>query len=167
MTIEQFKQLKKNQKNLRSESFHLHKKMKEEMLQRYELEGNERMLDFVNKTKTITNSRLSLPRTPFSKKIRGAFEEMILNDIAATEGRCCNTCSIDYVNDLEAEMEKVSGIKPKTYCFIHSQDIPDIRKGSFYLGWGGDVQQIKSILERHGLKVTYKNENTKLLVEEK
>lgn len=167
MIIEQYRQMKKSQLEMRREAFEDHKEMKEFLMQKHGQEAaNKRQKKYIDKM-FFSNSCLKLPRTSLTRKLRAAFEDLILNDVAAVEGRCCNTCSMDYVNDLMEDMKTASGIEPSSFCFIHNQDIPDIRKGSFYLGWIGDVNLIKSILEKNGLKVTYQDENTKLLVEEK
>ncbi len=166
MTVEQYKQMKKNQKAKRADIIRMHKKIKQKLIMEARDENNQEMLFSITNWK-IENKRLKLPRNTFTWKIREAFEELVLNDVAATEGSCGNTCSMEEVDELIAEMCEVTGITPTSYCYFTRQDIPDFKKGSFYLGWEGDVDLIKSILEKNGLNVIYENERTKLLIEEK
>lgn len=166
MTIEQYKQLKENQRVKRQDAFRLYKKAKEHVEKIAKEKNDPEMLKTIRDWK-LEDKSLPLPHVSFTYKIRDAFEELILNDVAATEGSLNNADSLENVQELIAEIYEVNGAKPTSYCYLTSQDIPDLERGSFFLGWEGDVDLITAILEKNGLKVTFKDEKTKLLIEEK
>lgn len=61
---------------------------------------------------------------------------------------CCQSCALSALNALPDECVK--------YVFYHKQDADNLRdNGACYLAWGGDGEQIVSILKEAGIAVEW------------
>ena len=164
MTVEQYKELRKKQREDRAYIISWFYPEREAAKPRYRAVYGEYADKKMKQIYRLPNQHLKLPKNLFTQKIRKSIDEMVLNDIAALEGGIdLESAYFDY-GLLKEDMISISGKQPKSYFFIISEHIPDIKKGFFSPYWEGDSDSIISILERNGLNVTI--ENSRLIIKE-